>query len=292
MDEKFYLKPALLNAAEQFLDRYRNYSDPIKKNDSYDHLFGHYSYNKLIAFMIKIQVCEMQNDECFVRQDFEIDLPYKHFILLEYVKNFVPIWSRAFTRGIDYLKNIEARDQNIGVHQSLDELGLFKDNLDTDAKNLIHEINKFWYSRSNESLQMDIGKEGEEKSFLYEYRNTGNKPYHQSFFDQGSGFDLISFQDNDVKKYIEVKASSSDRAFITWKEWKVACATIDRNELFEFHFWQKKDHDWSLAIIYPKDLLFMGETNKSNHHWKDYIVSFKPFQDRFVTIDLDSLSVA
>ena len=289
MSDVYILKPALLHASEKFLARYRDFVKPIKKSNSYDHIFGHYSYNKLILFLQKIQVCEIKNDECFISRNLGTDLPYKHFILLMFVKTFKPPWSRGFMRGTDYLSKIEPRDQNIGVHQSLAELGLFNENLDQDAKNLIHQINKFWYTFADENIQMDIGKEGEEQSYLYEYSETGNKPFHQSYFNQGSGFDLISFLDNDVKKYIEVKASTHNQAFITWNEWQTARETISRNELFEFHFWKKEYKKWMLAIVHPNELSFMGEASKDGHRWKDYFIKFEPFKDKFIEIESTQL---
>ena len=236
-----------------------------------------------------IDVCEKKENLFFMKRNISTHLSYKSFILLEYIKATKPPWAQYFLRGIDYLKNIEKRKKNIGVYQSLGEIGLFKENLEEDSKNFLYEIKKFLYSSHNQNHNLDIGRKGEECSYFYELNKTGNTPRHESLYDEWAGYDLISYLPSGQKKHIEVKASTYNQAYITWNEWKVARATILRNELYEFHLWKKESNKWMLAIIQPNELSFLGEEVRDGHHWKDYLIQFFPFKDKFVEITSNQL---
>tara|TARA_B110000879_G_scaffold193319_1_gene260088 strand:+ start:803 stop:1690 length:888 start_codon:yes stop_codon:yes gene_type:complete len=289
LGHKTLLQPSFLNAAERFLEKYLNEEIKITKSYSNEEKFDHglYKFNTLLDDLTSLKICKEIDGQYFLTFTEPENINYKQFIVLQYIKNNLPPWSRRFKRGINYIKDLESIEPKI--HQCLGELGIFEKHLSDKAINFMYEIKTLLYSEKDERNNIEIGKIGENLSYNYEYKKTGIKPTFESLKNETSGYDLESYYSDGLVKRIEVKTSTYNRAFITWNEWKVAKMTIANNEYYEFHFWQQKDELWKLAILKPQDLSFMGGFHDDGHHWDKYIILFDAFKSSFKEVNLNFL---
>ncbi|MGG6362222.1 protein NO VEIN domain-containing protein [Peribacillus frigoritolerans] len=83
---------------------------------------------------------------------------------------------------------------------------------------------------------LEIGREGEKRSILYEEYRVGKKPYWEALESNFSGYDLLSVTDRgeDTPLRIECKASrNSYRFHVSRREWEKAVGFVE----YLFHFW-------------------------------------------------------
>lgn len=287
LEFKTSLQPSFLNAAERFLEKYLNKEIRLVKSYNNEEKFDHglYEFNSLLDDLTSLEICkEIDGEYSLIFAEPE-NINYKQFIVLQYIKKNLPPWSRRFIRGINYIKELKSIEPKI--YQCLGELGIFEKHLSDKAINFMYEVKTLLYAKKDERSNIELGKIGENLSYNYEYKKTGIRPCFESLKNETSGYDLESYYPEESVKRIEVKTSTYNRAFITWNEWKVAKKTIANNECYEFHFWQKKDELWKLAILKPQDLSFMGDSHNDGHHWDKYVILFDAFKNSFKEVDLN-----
>ena len=285
-----YLTPSFLNAAELFVTKYLNSSTLNKKSESDNDIFlpSTHKYNLLIEKLHQINLCIKDDDlDCYI-----IDIkPYRNFnvkqlVAYNYIKEFTPPWFIRFRKGIDALVELENIDRQI--FQCLNEIEIFNYPLTNSAEDFITQIRKLIYASSfDERDNIDTGVIGEKLSMKYELIKSGTLPTRESLNNEYAGYDLISFYSDNQIKRIEVKASKSQRAFITWNEWKVALDSNKEGIDYEFHLWNIKDEKNELAILCLKDLSFIPKEHCDRHHFDKYIILFDGFSDKFQEVSLN-----
>jgi hypothetical protein len=283
-----FLSPALLNAAERFIENYQEFEGEIELSKDINYKFGNYSYNQLIKNLSSIGFLDNLSKKEIRLKLPESPLNFKQLVFLHYILSQDPNWAFKFRQGLDSFKYPESIEDKI-IRQCLSEVGLLDEQLSTSACKLYYKIIDFVrYKEVPSSLNnMQLGREGEDQSIKYELRKTGKQPFQKSLYDNSAGFDVLSFYPANKVKRIEVKASETGKAHITANEWKKAMSTIENNELYEFHFWKKELGIWRLAIIFPNELTFLELPSSGGHYWKEFIVMFKPFDSRFKKIQFN-----
>ena len=187
------LHPAFLNAAERFIEKYLDEDIRIVKSDNEEEKFDHgtYNYNLLLDDLTSLEICKNINEEYFLTFSNPKHINCKQFIVLQFIKINLPLWSRRFKRGLNYIKELESIDSI--VFQCLGELGIFKEKLSDESINFIHEVKKILYGEKDDGNNLDLGKLGEKLSYEYEYMQTGIMPSYESLKNETSGYDIESF---------------------------------------------------------------------------------------------------
>ena len=291
---EFDLRPGFLNAAAIFLEKYKKYKNNIILSQDQSYRIGSYPYNQLIINLTHLNILKQSNESYKILDWHKHDqLSEKQNIFLKYIETQSPYWKIGFIDGLDHFKNPDSNDKK-NIYQCMEEVGLFSLPLSTQANYLHFRIIDLVRSDSYDpsSLKkMQLGREGEQMTLMYEFNKTNVLPLHKSSYNNHAGYDVKSYYPENIVKHIEVKTSGTNfnQAHITLREWEVALNKIKQKELYEFHFWKKIGEKWSLAIIHPDDLSFMGNPKRNSHHWPEYIVKFFPFKDKFREIQSTQL---
>ncbi|MBO0587446.1 DUF3883 domain-containing protein [Sporosarcina sp. E16_8] len=118
---------------------------------------------------------------------------------------------------------------------------------------------------------LEIGREGEKRSILYEEYRVGQKPYWEALDSNFSGYDLLSVTDRgeDIPLRIECKASYTSYSFhVSRREWEIA---VDFRE-YLFHFWHLGRNElYALPVPFLEDHI---PIDKGKGEWKNSHFSF------------------
>lgn len=282
-EESVRLRSSFLNASADFIEKYLGSEINIQKSESDSERFDHgiYGYNQLLEDLLNLNILVIENNIYKLVID-NNELSNKQYIVLQYIKKYMPPWLIRFKRGLVHLRDM--KEDYPTIHQCLEELGIFNKNLTDEASNFIYMVKELIYSKINNFGNIQIGKTGEKLSIEYEYKKSGIRPTYQALIDERSGFDLIAFSKDKEEKYIEVKASRRGQAHITWNEWKTAVNKNINNETYEFHFWKLGEKYYELAILNHDDLYFLGTILEKEHHWENYLIEFSYFKNKFKKI--------
>ena len=281
LDATKIMNPTLINYGDQFLSKYCDSKDPIKKSQRQDENFdnGNYKLNELIDIFTSLDIC-YKNKDIYSFASLDKDLNHRQTIVLKTIEKFKPKWIQLFKFGLDYVRDLKESDPNL--YQCLDECGIFSKDISQESKKFISKIKNIVYSDDiHQKNKIELGALGEELSIRYEHNKTGIKPLQKSLWNDKSGYDIESYDSDGNIKRIEVKASKHNRAFITWNEWSKALQSRNDGVKYEFHFWRIDNNQFSLARIYLDDLDFIPNLHSDGHHFDNYIIDFNAFENRF-----------
>ena len=161
-------------------------------------------------------------------------------ILIKYLKDEKPGFLLRVTGGRDYFLNYI--DENF--EQLLNDAGLYNEiNLSKEGK----EIRHWWDNLSDfvrdldEDKKIDLGREGEEKTILYEINklkklNIKKEPKWISYEDNRAGYDVLSWDKKQNKIFIEVKATNNSNGlfYLSKGEWRFSVSEKDN---YFIHVW-------------------------------------------------------
>lgn len=281
------MNPTFINYGDQFLSKYFNSQDTLKKSQREDENFnnGSYKYNELIDILKFLEIFLKDKDH-YKFNKLDKDLSFRHSIVLQFIKKFRPKWIQRFKFGLDHV--IDLKETSPNLYQCLYECGIFSDSISNESKNFITEIKSIVYSDDiHQKTKMILGAFGEELSMKYEQKKTGRRPFHQSLWNDSYGYDIESIDEENNQKRIEVKTSKNGKAFITWNEWKTALSSAEERIKYEFHLWSIKNNQTNLAILRVEDLDFIPQIHQDNHYFDKFIVNFDGFKDKFKNITFE-----
>jgi len=276
--------PSILNYAERFIDKYtepNSFDTTSNLSDSFEN--GFYSIENLIELLSSLDLIKITNKENLITFSEDKSLTAMQRLILRGIKFNRPEWIGFFRIGTKSLTN-ESVGSNI--YQCLEQCGIFEHVMTDKAHEFFLRVKSIAYQKIEDTFDnIKIGAHGEKLSIDYEKRITGQRPEHTSLIDDTAGFDLRSIAANGSEKRIEVKASNSMRAFITWNEWKTAQQSEKLEIAYEFHFWNLASEKPTLAIIKPSELDFIPEQHKDNHSFDRYQVNLNAFKESFQNIE-------
>lgn len=289
LDASKLMNPTLINYGDQFLRKYCNEKDLLRKSQRKDENFdnGNFKLNELIDTFTSLGICS-KNQDSYSFNKLDQDLTYRQAIILKTIEKFKPQWIQRFKFGLKYVADLKESDPNL--YQCLDECGIFCKDISQEAKNFISKIKNIIYSEDiHQKSRIELGALGEELSIKYEYYKTGIRPFQESLWNDRSGYDIESYDKYGNIKRIEVKASKHNRAFITCNEWNKALQSRNDEIKYEFHFWRIDNNQCSLARIYLDDLTFIPDFHSDGHYFDNYIINFEAFQSKFKEFKINKI---
>tara|TARA_B100000212_G_scaffold334384_1_gene304984 strand:- start:856 stop:1713 length:858 start_codon:yes stop_codon:yes gene_type:complete len=275
--------PSILNYAERFINKYtepNSFDRTSNLNDSFEN--GFYSIDNLIELLSSLDLIKMTSEGNHITFAEDKHLTAMQRLVLSGIQSNRPEWIGFFRIGTKSLT-----DESVGsnIFQCLQQCGIFDDVMTKEAEEFFFKAKAIAYQKVEDTYEnIRIGARGEKLSIAYEEKITGRRPEHTSLIDDTAGFDLRSIAANGSEKRIEVKASNSMRAFITWNEWKTAQQSINLDIAYEFHFWNLASEEPTLAIIKPSQLDFIPEQHKDNHSFDRYQVNLNAFKESFQNV--------
>tara|TARA_A100001015_G_scaffold277875_1_gene337501 strand:- start:1485 stop:2390 length:906 start_codon:yes stop_codon:yes gene_type:complete len=281
LDASKLMNPTLINYGDQFLRKYFNEEDLLRKSQRKDENFdnGNFKLNELIDIFTSLEICS-KNQDSYSFNKLDQNLTYRQAIVLKTIEKFKPQWIQRFKFGLKYVADLKESDPNL--YQCLDECGVFCKDISQEAKNFISKIKKIIYAEDiHQKNKIELGAFGEELSIRYEFEKTGIRPFQESLWNDKSGYDIETYDKYGNIKRIEVKASKHNRAFITCNEWNKALQSKSDGINYEFHLWKIDNNKYSLARIYIDDLTFIPNAHLDGHHFDNYIINFEAFQSKF-----------
>ena len=185
-------------------------------------------------------------------------------ILIKYLKDEKPGFLLRVTGGRDYFLNYI--DENF--EQLLNDAGLYNEiNLSKEGK----EIRHWWDNLSDfvrdldEDKKIDLGREGEEKTILYEINklkklNIKKEPKWISYEDNRAGYDVLSWDKEQKEIFIEVKATSNSNGlfYLSKGEWRFS---IEKKDHYFIHVWIQNKKE-------PRIITY-NELNSKNYKIED-----------------------
>ena len=161
-------------------------------------------------------------------------------ILSKYLKDEKPGFLLRITGGRDYFLNYI--DENF--EQLLNDAGLYSEiNLSKEGR----EIGNWWDDLSvfvrnlEKDKKLDQGREGEEKTIRYEINklkklDIKKKPKWISYEDNSAGYDVLSWDEEQNKIFIEVKATNNTNGlfYLSKGEWRFSVSAKDN---YFIHVW-------------------------------------------------------
>ena len=161
-------------------------------------------------------------------------------ILSKYLKDEKPGFLLRITGGRDYFLNYI--DENF--EQLLNDAGLYNEiNLSKEGR----EIGNWWDDLSEfvrnleKDKKLDQGREGEEKTIRYEINklkklDIKKEPKWISYEDNSAGYDVLSWDEEQNKIFIEVKATNNSNGlfYLSKGEWRFSVSEKDN---YFIHVW-------------------------------------------------------
>ena len=199
-------------------------------------------------------------------------------ILDNYIRTCSPIWSKR----IPYGRKEAFLFMNKEEKRCFVSAGL----INSYDKNVI----SWWDTIANmerqqlSAQQEEAGRTGEYLTMAYEKIRTGKEPDWCSVETNLSGYDILSYRDNNnsARILIEVKSSDlpvSDASFhVSKREWEISQLSNNQGRYF-FYLWSLQDN--SLAIVPQNEVFPHIPTNNSSGQWLDVKIPFSVFFDHF-----------
>ena len=94
LDATKIMNPTLINYGDQFLSKYCDSKDPIKKSQRQDENFdnGNYKLNELIDIFTSLDIC-YKNKDIYSFASLDKDLNHRQTIVLKTIEKFKPKWN-------------------------------------------------------------------------------------------------------------------------------------------------------------------------------------------------------
>lgn len=214
---------------------------------------------------------------------YQIDRTLWRAILSGYIEKSRPAWSRRIPYGRKEAYLIMSQEEQ----RCFDEAGLMGD---TDA-----DVIGWWdmlaeRERSKrDASRLDIGREGERFTILYERQRTGVVPEWVSVESNIAGYDILSCRarNSDESILIEVKSSRKPmekaRCIITRREWETAQRRNNIDRYF-FYIWKLSDNENLLAIVGVSRMQSYIPADTGDGRWEEASVPYTAFEDLFVAV--------
>ncbi|MDC0442900.1 DUF3883 domain-containing protein [Gammaproteobacteria bacterium] len=272
--------PTALNYVESFIEKYNaseSFNSLSLNEDSFDG--GFYGITQLLHILQDINLLKKDDSTAEIAFEYDENFTTKQNLVLRALQTYQPAWLERCRLGLNFLDKSEI-DAN--VHQCLKECGVFEEDISDQARAFCLKLKELAnQSGQDNSFNIETGARGEELSIEFEFIQNGVKPRQESLYNDLAGYDLLSKTKQGFDKRIEVKASRSNQAYISWNEWSTALKSISQNIAYEFHFWDLNPEKPMLAIIDVDQLDFIPGQHSDNHRFEKYIVNFLPFKECF-----------
>lgn len=216
-----------------------------------------------------------------------IDSSLWRVILTGYISNSEPAWAKRIPYGRKEAYLIMTAEEQ----RCFDEAGLMES---TDA-----DVVEWWdflaereRTKKDTSL-LDVGREGERFTMLYEQQRTNVSPEWISIESNLAGYDILSRRtsDSDENILIEVKSSrkSMENAFciVTRHEWETAQRKNNVDRYF-FYLWKLSRGEISLAIVDVVRMQAYIPFDSGSGKWKEVSIPYTAFGDLFVVVAIDN----
>lgn len=206
-------------------------------------------------------------------------LKYTEALLLQLedmIKIYNPSWASLIPKGREETKHFLPES----VKQCFNEAGLLGE--------LSDELVDFWdklalaYRNVKQERLLELGREGERFSIIFEESRTGRIPKWQSIESNLSGYDLISTLNTDENKplMIEVKATSTNinyaSFYISRNEWETASNTSN----YVFHLWSLDKKCRTLYIVSKEKVKPHIAMDQNDGNWQSIEIPFRSVTDR------------
>ncbi len=192
-------------------------------------------------------------------------------------------WMTSSYRGIEFIKNVLDDNMNACLRQA----NLYNDE-SIYMERWWDELYKYSRMKTDENFAQ-IGRLGENYSYLYELNRVGKKPKKEYILNTSAGYDLLSeISHNSAEKLmIEIKSSTKkiDLAEASISKTQFLMAT--KHENFIFHFWLLKDH--KLAVLDANTVISTAPSNLNEGRWQEFKVPFAVFKDEFKNVNIEEL---
>lgn len=206
-------------------------------------------------------------------------------ILAGYIESCEPAWAKRIPYGRKEAYLIMTAEEQ----RCFTEAGLM-DSTDPDVIEWWDNIAEFERAKKDASL-LDIGREGERITMLFEQQRTGVAPDWISIDSNLSGYDILSrrINNSDDSILIEVKTSykpiEDSICVITRNEWETAQRNNNVNRYY-FYVWKLSTSKKSLAIVDVKRMKQYIPVDSSEGKWQEVSVPFTAFKDLFSQITI------
>lgn len=215
-----------------------------------------------------------------------IDQALWRVILARYIEMSEPAWAKRIPYGRKEAYLFMTTEEQ----RCFDEAGLMES---TEP-----DVIEWWdilaesERAKKDSLHLDVGREGERLTVLFEKQRIGITPDWISIESNLAGFDILSRQteSSDKNILIEVKSSQKPRAnascIVTRHEWETAQQKNNQQRYF-FYLWDLSSTPKSLAIVDVNRMLAHIPTDSNSGKWLETHVPFEPFSDLFHAVTIN-----
>lgn len=142
-----------------------------------------------------------------------------------------------------------------------------------------------------DSSLLNIGREGERITMLFEQQRTGIVPDWISVDSNLSGYDILSRRSNNSDDNILIEVKSSHKSIedayciITRHEWETAQRSNNVNRYY-FYVWELSANKKSLAIVDVARMKQYIPIDSSEGKWEEASIPFVAFKDLFSQITI------
>ena len=259
-----------------------------------------YGINRMaaLAFSIQCEWVQINGDVIYFTEQGEflvnafngqmIDQLLWRSILAGYIDKSKPAWAQRILYGRKEAYFIMTAEEQ----RCFDEAGL----MDSTAV----EVVEWWdflaqqERAKKQASKLDIGREGERYTIIYEKNRTGMSPVWTSIESNLAGYDVLSYQTARCRdqRLIEVKTSTKDLnnavCTITRCEWDLA-QKQNNVERYFFYLWLLSEDTPMLAIVSVEEMKLHIPTDNLDGYWKDVEIPFSTFSNFFEPIMLGDL---
>ena len=214
---------------------------------------------------------------------FQIDQTLWRTILSVYIEKSERAWSRRIPYGRKEAYLIMSPEEQ----RCFDEAGLMES---TDA-----EVIDWWDALAERERfkrdvsHLDVGREGERFTVLYEQQRTGVTPIWVSVESNIAGYDILSCREKHSNEdvLIEVKSSQKPmekaRCIITRHEWETAQRRNNVGRYF-FYLWKLSNDENLLAIVDVAGMQPYIPIDSGSGKWEEVSVPYSAFEDLFIVV--------
>lgn len=214
-----------------------------------------------------------------------IDQSLWQAILAKYIKTSEPAWAQR----IPYGRKEAYLIMTIEEQRCFDEAGLM-DSTDAAVIDWWDSIAEYERAIKASSL-VDIGREGERLTVLFEQERTGFTPEWISIESNLAGYDILSHKEGDSEDNILIEVKSSNKAIddafciITRHEWETA-QRKNNIERYFFYLWDISKKSPVLAIVKPAEMQPYIPVDSGVGKWEEVSIPFSAFEDAFFNVSL------
>ncbi len=215
-----------------------------------------------------------------------IDSALWRTILAEYIDKSEPAWAQRIPSG----RQEAYLFMNTEEQRCFDEAGLMK-SIDPEVVDWWDAIAERIRAKKDAS-HLDIGREGERCTMLYEQHRTGTMPDWISIDSNVAGYDVLSRRASNSDENILIEAKSSSKpiaeavCYITRHEWDIAMHKNNINRYF-FYIWKLSPGGNMLAILNTAQMQSYIPIDSGGGKWENVSIPYSAFEELFKITTFD-----